>query len=241
MRAPARRIEQAAADFWVQAGGRREYGRPVDLERAIAYSLPLAVCRMPALSVVKIGEVLKRIGTVPWTHTADRPLRACLIADLGVGLVFLDGADPPDEQRYSLAHEVAHFLLHYLKPRLAAVETLGGRIVEILDRRRPPTTAERLSSALAAVPLEPFRHAMGRSPDGQPSHHRTYGMEAEADDLALELLVPLVELRSLRDTTAADFAANYGIPIWAADLLAAERKIAPATIGVISLFKNDQE
>lgn len=231
----SRRMEIAAQAFWAGAGGRKQYGRPVDLRRAVATGLPLAVCHMPSLSTAKVAAVLTRMRAVPWS-CPERALRGCLVADLGVGLVFVDGSDPPEEQLYSLAHEVAHFLLHYLEPRARALASLGAGIIEVLDRHRPPTTAERLSSALMAVPLQPFRHAIERTAHGQPRHLRTESIEIEADGLALELLAPLAELRKQAHMTGAELAAAYGLPVWAAERLPTLIR-TEMSAGVISLFK----
>src|SRR5262245_26511008 len=190
----APRIKDAAKAFWKAAGGRNRYGMPADLERAVAFALPLGICRMPALSTAKVAAVLERIGTIPWSTSPDRPLCGCLVADVGVGLIFLDGGDPPDEQRYSLAHEIAHFLLHYLQPRRLMLDELGAGMLAVLDGKRPPTDSERLSAALRNIVLEPFRHAMARTSDGQISHFRTRSIESEADELALEILAPVTEL-----------------------------------------------
>jgi IrrE N-terminal-like domain len=232
----ARRFEESAKAFWKAAGGRKKYGRPVDLERAVVFALPIGICRMPELSTAKVAAVLERIGTVPWSASPDRPLSGCLVADVGVGLVFLDGGDPPDERRYSLAHEIAHFLLHYLQPRQQVLEQLGHAMVAVLDRARPPTDGERLSSALRNVALEPFRHAIARDPDRSVSYLRTRSMEGEADDLALEILAPLVELRGRDGLTPHQLAIEFGLPPYAAARLAQE--IVPqGSGGVISIFK----
>jgi len=220
------RIGAAARRFWQLAGGRGLYGRPVDLERAVAVALPLGVVKLPKLSTSKVTEVLSRIGTVPWSAASDRALRACLVADVGVGLVFLDGADSDDEQRFSLAHEVAHFLLHYIEPRTRVVEALGSAMMQVLDRSRPPTTAERLSSAMAGLSLEPFRHAIARDSSGTAAHHRTEAIEGEADDLAIELVAPEAERADLAHLPPESLALAYGLPIWSKD-----------SVGVISIFK----
>jgi hypothetical protein len=232
--AAARRIEEAAESFWKRAGGRRKFGLPVDLDRAVALALPLGIVRMPALSTAKVAAVLQRIGTVPWSARRDRALRGCLVADMGVGLVFLDGSDPADEQRYSLAHEAAHFLLHYIEPRGRVLETLGPSANDVLDRKRLPTPAERLSSALAAVTLEPFRHAMERGPDGAVDRFRTGDIENEADDLAMEILVPLAELDLRHDLSVQGLSADYGIPPWAAGRLVSSK--GSESDGVINIF-----
>jgi hypothetical protein len=228
------RIDDAARRFWAAAGERSSFGTPVNLERAVAKALPLAVVKLPELSTAKVAEVLSRIGTVPWTMSADRRLRACLVADVGVGLVFLDGSDPEDEQRFSLAHEVAHFVLHYLEPRHRVLRTLGTDLSEVLDRRRPPTAAERFSSAMAALALEPFRHAMARNREGTMLHTRTETMEAEADDLAIELVMPASEIRASGEVISDDLVVRYGLPIWIRALLVS---VSKDSSGVIGLFK----
>lgn len=232
----ARRIKETAEVFWKAAGGREKYGQPVDLERAVASALPIGICRMPALSTAKVAAVLDRIGTVPWSASPDRPLSGCLVADVGVGLVFIDGGDSPEERRYSLSHEIAHFLLHYLQPRERVLTDLGPAMAAVLDRARPPTGAERLSSALRDTVLEPFRHAMARRPDGTVSYMRTVSMESQADALALEILAPLAELRRRHDLTPQKLAIDYGLPAHVAVRLAGD--IIPlGGGGVISIFK----
>ena len=228
-----RRIDEAAASFWELAGGRSGYGTPVDLERAVANALPLGVVKMPKLSTLRVAEVLARIGAAPWS-VADRALRACLVADVGVGLVFLDGSDPEEEQRFSLAHETAHFLLHYLEPRRRVVDTLGVGMVQVLDRARPPTMAERLSSAMAGLSIEPFRHAMARDPTGAAMHVRTESIEGEADDLALELVAPRAERVDSAHLSVDSLPAAFGLPTWTGKFLVASNKDSD---GVISLFR----
>ena len=61
----SRRIEETAKAFWKTAGGRRKFGSPIDLERAVAIALPLGICRMPALSTAKVAAVLERSGQFP--------------------------------------------------------------------------------------------------------------------------------------------------------------------------------
>ena len=65
----------------------------------------------------------------------------------------IDAADPEDEQRFTLAHELAHFLRDYWRPRQMAQQRLGAEAVAILDGKRPPTPQERLAALLREVPL----------------------------------------------------------------------------------------
>jgi IrrE N-terminal-like domain len=229
-----RRIDEAARSFWDLAGGRARYGSPVDLERAVAAGLPLGVVKMPKLSSAKVAEVLARIGASGWATAIDRPLRACLVADVGVGLIFLDGTDGDEEQRFSLAHETAHFLLHYLEPRRRVVDRMGPALTEVLDRAREPTMAERLSSAMSGLSLEPFRHAMVRDESGAARHLRTESIEGEADDLALELVAPAQARADLKELSGESLASAFGLPTWTGGFLLPSRT---ESAGVISLFR----
>lgn len=226
-------IEAAAAAFWARARGRPTARSPVDLERAVARALPLAVCKLPEVTAARVAERLRRMGAVSWEDHDDRPLRACLFADTGHGIVFLDGTDPEDEQRFSLAHEVAHFLLHYEAPRHAAEVALGHGIVAVLDRRRPPTLAERFSAALAAVPIEPYRHAIARH---GARTGRSREMEDEADSLALEILVHREDARRLGRDAEEVLVRDFGLPRGVARWAAARDAPPPTPLGVVHLF-----
>lgn len=104
--------------------------------------------------------------------------------------MFLDGADPDSERRFSLAHEVAHFLSDYLEPRQKVLEFIGEGVRDVLDGIRPPTMEERLSSLFRGVHLGMFVHMMDRSSDGKISYVSVLEKEDRADALALELLAP---------------------------------------------------
>src|SRR5437588_8878238 len=181
-------VRSAASNFWSLAGGRSPYGEPVDLERAVVRTLPIAVHRAVSLSTHAVANVLERFGIQAFEVGPARELRGCLVADVGVGLIFVDANDPLDEQRLTIAHETAHFLLHYLAPRQRAVATFGRRIVAVLDRTRSPSPAELFSSALRSVPIKPFPHAMAR--DGNLPVGQAAVMDIEADELALDMVGP---------------------------------------------------
>jgi hypothetical protein len=227
-------IRSRADLFWSEAGGRAAYGSPVKLERAVVRTLPIAIHRIRDLTTVDIASVLSRVGAPVSIEGAERSLRGCLIADVGVGFMFVDSNDSEDEQRLTVAHETAHFLLHYVAPRAAALTGLGGHLIAVLDRTRAPTHAELFSSVLRDLPLSPFRHAIERSGVQLPGRVAT--MEAEADDLAIELLAPWRLIRALPNADANTIADRFGIPLSVATRLAS-MAIAPATqAGVTSLF-----
>lgn len=180
-------IERAAEEFWTLAHQAPSY--PVELEEAIGWALPLEIRRAPGLWIRDVHHWAERAG-IPYRFAGrDRRLRGCLIAYRDNGVVFLDGADPADEQRFTLAHELAHFLLDYRMPRHRALDALSESIRAVLDGQRPPTMGERMQAVLADAPLGVLSHVMERPDAGLPAA-MVLAIEDRADRLALELLAP---------------------------------------------------
>jgi hypothetical protein len=207
-------VPRLAEEFWADAGGPAPF--PRDLERAVVIVLPLAVARLPRLWVADAADWLARRAIPCPLQAAERPMHGCLVAHGGRGIVLLDGADPDDERRFTLAHEAAHFLLDYLRPRERAVARLGAGIADVVDGHRPPTTAERVDAVLAETPIGAYTHLMERRPDGTLGCGRIAGAEGRADRLALEILAPAAEVRRRLPRTgsyAGTLAALTGLLI----------------------------
>ncbi len=203
-----REVSAHAERFWKLAGRKEPF--PRSLESSISWALPLAIVRLPRLSIASLSAWLL-INKIPFVHTqAYRKLRACLIAKAGNGIVFLDGADPQKERCFSLAHELAHFLCDYLEPREKVLECMGEGVREVLDGIRLPTMEERLSSLFRGVHLGVFVHMMDRSPEGKINRISILGGEDRADTLALELLAP--------ETAVLDRIKRAEIRLTASDL-----------------------
>jgi hypothetical protein len=181
-------VAELAAAFWAAAGGPEPI--PRGLRRPLARALPLSVVLLPRLRLGALLAWLRENGVACRCDEPDRPLRACLAARSGHGLIFLDGTDPEDEQRFSLAHELAHFLRHYWEPRCRARRHLGEQIADVLDGRREPTAQERLHALLKGVPLGLHLHLMRRGPRRGAMSADVARAEEEADQLAYELLAP---------------------------------------------------
>ena len=186
-------IQGIAEEFWAEVGEPEAF--PRSLESAVLWALPLGIFKLPRLWVSDAQSWLARRGIRFHLKTGDRPLHGCLLAYRGRGCVLLNGADSLAESRFSLSHEVAHFLLDYHRPRQRAVKRLGPSILEVFDGIRPPTVQERVHAILSGVPIGFHTHLMGRSENGVIGCDLAGEAEDAADRLALELLAPQGEVR----------------------------------------------
>lgn len=186
--APPLWLQAAVDDFWQAAGEMEPF--PRSLETPVLWALPVFIVKVPRLSVADLRATLAEYGIDFRVDSVNRGLHGCLVAFGGKGVVMLDGSDPPDELRFSLAHEVAHFLIDYHRPRQRALRRLGSTIVDVLDGLRPPRKEERIDAVLSDVRIGVHTHLMDRSASGAIGCGRIAGSEFRADRLALELLAP---------------------------------------------------
>lgn len=180
---------ELADGFWKAAGGPEPFPRALR-GPIIRSEFDLTVKELPGLNGRSAERYLAGLDVTWACGSPARPLRACLVASAGAGFIFLDAADPPREQAFSLAHEVAHFLRHYLEPRRRACRRLGEQVLAVLDGARPPTEGERVHALLRGVPIGCHVHLMGRGPRREALTGEVAVAEEEADRLAYELLAP---------------------------------------------------
>jgi hypothetical protein len=195
-------VAELVRAFWAEAGSVECF--PRELRRPIARVLPVSIVLLPRLRLDSVRAWLRANGVVCPCDESDRPLRGCLAACRGHGLIFLDGIDADDEQRFSLAHELAHFLRHYWQPRQLARRRLGEQIVEAFDGERPPTVQERLHALLKNAPLGFRVHLMRRGPRREVLNVAVARAEEEADRVAYELLAPAAEVLAQAGSVQGD-------------------------------------
>lgn len=211
-------VVEAAERFWREAGAVDE-SYPRDLESAVLNSLSLPVLKLPGLSLSKIrDELFRRKIRVPLSE-ADRPVRGCLIAWRGKGFAFVEALDPPEEKRFTLAHELAHFLRDHRHDRERAERLLGSRGVAILDGKLPPSEDDELQAILRGVWLRPNVRLLERG-DGQL--FEIDRIENDADRLALEILAPFRAVREIlrhfsKSEVVPELTRRFGLPRWAAE------------------------
>jgi hypothetical protein len=228
------RVERIAAAFWNRAGGRPASDTPVDIVAAAAAALPASVVPIRGLNTAAVQAFLARIGASVWFDSSPRALCGCIVADVGYALIFADADDSDEERRFTVAHEIAHFLVHYLVPREEAIRVLGPGIAAVLDRIRPATYGERFSSALRNVPIAPFGHAMDRAEYRRAT--RIARMEDEADDLGIELIAPWRELQAMDILSPEAVRTRFGVPPQVATRLAGMVSPPRTTMGVLGIF-----
>lgn len=215
MKAPLWALE-LANEFWKAAGFQEPF--PRQLRRPITYALQGSIQYLHGMRLEGVKDYLQQRGIPCPCDRADRPLRACLVAHVGWAIIFIDGTDPEDEQRFSLAHELAHYLRDYWQPRRLACQRLGNQVLDVFDGLRSPTTSERLHALLARFPLGAHVHLMERRKDGGFGNLEIVAAEQDADRLAFELLAPAQDIAKLkargldRDSLPALLRQTYGLP-----------------------------
>lgn len=229
--------ERLAEQFWAAAGAPPPF--PRDL-RAAVLALPLNAVELDGVSVAAVQRWFERAGVSIPLAEPDRPLRACLVAWRGVGFAFIDRRDEPAERRFSLAHELAHFLRDYLSPRAAVSAKLGASALEVLDGARPPTPDERLHAVLRGVTVGPFAHLLRRDDSGRPRTPAERDAEVAADRLAFQLLAPfeVMDESASRAELIERLTCEFGLPPAQAGAYAALlRPAAPVDRGVGRLLR----
>lgn len=199
--------QDAIEEFWRNAGRHQEF--PVQFERAIAFALPIAVVKVPHLRLIDIESWLQRRQTRFSFDTRTRAVRGCLVAYAGKGVIFIDACDPLNEQRLTLAHEVAHFMLDYSRPRSNAIAKLGSAVTAALDGLRPPTLDERVNAILTGVPLNLYWHLIERNSSGEAGNDIVWQIETRADKMAMVLLAPPAQVLARADLNAPAYEDRF--------------------------------
>jgi hypothetical protein len=217
--------QQIINSFWEKAGGLEPF--PRSLERAIAFAVPVAVIKMPHLALSGIETWLKRRQIEYSFNCNSRFVRGCLVCYGGKGFIFCDGTDPVDEIRFTIAHEIAHFLIDYWYPRQKVSKKFGVGILEVFDGTRKPTVTERLYSVFESTRIGVVTNLMDR----QDASEVTWAMEDQADKIGFELLSPAIDVLKTMDFSKTLYSQRfeilsqrlvgfYGLPVHAAKIYA---------------------
>lgn len=180
--------QQAVDLFWSRCGVTEAFPRALD--RAVQLALPIIIIKLPGLQLDKIETWFFQRNTRFQFGCASRMVRGCLVAYGGNGFIFIDGTDPPDEQRFTLAHEASHFLIEYWIPRQKAILKFGSGIIPVLDGLRKPSVEQRVHAFLGGVALGIYSKLMMRGDSFESSQSEIWDAESRADRVAIALLAP---------------------------------------------------
>jgi hypothetical protein len=200
-------LSRLADEFWQLAGTPGPF--PRDLSAVASLALPVVTRHVPNLTLADVRQWLHARGIPHPLPAHDRRLRGCLLAYSGQAFILVDGSDPERERRFTVAHELAHFLVDYREPRLRAIAIMGIEIAEVLDGIRPPTHTERVHSILGGVPVGLHVDIFERTPWGAYTTPATLQAEERADRLALELLAPAENAWATFQSIAEEHDAGY--------------------------------
>lgn len=181
-------VEYWAGWFWERAGGRT--GFPADIGYAAMSALEVYIEEVDGLTA---RAAAMRAG---WDgEVVDRALRGCIVVNpAGVGIL-VEAGDDEAQKRFTVAHEAAHYILEVRRHRERAADGMGGDFDGVLYGLREATETERIDAWLHDVRSEAISDFMGRAPGGGYGCARTMDAECAADDLALEILAPLSDMR----------------------------------------------
>lgn len=191
-----------AAEAWLLRGADAMWGRldappnfPRDPTRLARYGFRVRLMGVPALRLSVVAERLRSRDFPCPPAEPDRELRGCLVHFNETTFLFFDSRDDAAEQRYTIAHELAHLWLEILEQRERVRRRLGEPTLEVLDGVRPPTGPERFQAILAGVTLQLQHHLLERDQELGVQDGGVLLAEERADRLALELLAPADEAR----------------------------------------------
>jgi hypothetical protein len=192
---------------------------PRDLAEDIPLALPITVVPLPHLTPQKGREWLASHECKYGKLVGKKGLKnGFTVASSGVAVLFLNSTDPADEQRFTLAHEVAHFVLDHIQPRLRAEKAWGGSILSMLDGDQAPSISEQLFTVFERIPYSVQSSFMDRNDQGEPDTGLVMESELRADRLAFELLAPRQELLPLlqhggRKELESSLISRFGLPV----------------------------
>ena len=227
--------------FWKRAGGRSGY--PANIAYAATCALEVYVDEIadltPASAVAHVG----RGGLWKIDGVDERSLHGCVIVGPSGGAVLVEKSDDEAEKRFTIAHEVSHYILEVKRHHERAADRLGPEFADALYGLREATPTERIDAWLNNARSEAFAHFMDRAPRGGYGCSRMLEVECRADDLALEILAPRSELVAAISSTGfveslkvarSISERRFGLPESVAELYASrvvwQSKGGPSTV-----------
>ncbi len=185
-------IERIAREFWSTINP--EYRDNFDILGAVEASLTINLIKIQDLGLRKIEDWSKARNISVKIDANDRNVHGILFITDGTVLMFVEEEGDEIQQRFTIAHEVSHFLLDYKIPRERALLEFGTEIEEVLNGNLEATHSQLVTSMIKGINLEPYSFLIEKTGNGSFLSWSNFNAENEADYLALELLAPRAKI-----------------------------------------------
>ena len=195
-------------------------GRPIVPLGSLTKGLSLAFIEMKGLTTRAAERILLQRGALvqPTFLAEDIPLAGFLYANAYCGAVFVAREDPIVRRRFSIAHEVGHYVLHF-RPRLQDTDDETLALQGLTDTYSPPTDPDDEDLFQDRDEVENGDVV----PLGPAVAHEL--MEREANRFAAELLMPAPIVAALHERYARSFRTKDLIARIAMDMLVSQSAI----------------
>lgn len=191
MKIASTEIQQLGLTFWKES--LLPINFPINitlLEQAILLTQPISIVKLDRLSLLKITKYLRERGVSINYTLDDKELFGFVLSYNGHAYIFLNGTESSQEQCFTLAHELSHYLIDYKLPREVIIKKYGESIIEALNNKRDFTTKERLLAIINGYTLKQFTYLLDAPAVSAFDRLNVWKAENKADELAMELLAP---------------------------------------------------
>lgn len=208
--------------FWKRAGGRPL--PPVDIGYAATCALAIGIRPITGLTTSTAVGHLESIGIECAGDVNEHELHGCIAVGPRGAMILVEMRDDEAQRRFTIAHEVSHYILEVHRHHKRAAQRMGRDYVDILYGSREAAPTERIDAWLNNVRSSAITHFMDRDPSGRYGCGETLEAECVADRLALETLAPRAEMvrvasdcgkmpfRDLVDATRRIAEQRFGLP-----------------------------
>jgi len=214
-------IQNSVAEFYAEA----EIPLPTATRCVSPLTELIGGCSLTCTEISELSSrkalnfLLKRGGLTRLPQVLnDEPLAGFIYASRNFGSIFVEREDIIVRRRFSIAHEIGHYLLHF-RPLLNSASNEGDWfLTESLDKTEGADTEDELSPK--------GQVSAGESDDLIRCLPPLETMEREANCFAVELLMPEAVVRELAERQINNFLRDDDL-VWR---LATELLVSRATM-----------
>ncbi|MBM4168428.1 MAG: ImmA/IrrE family metallo-endopeptidase [Ignavibacteria bacterium] len=168
------------------------------LSKMIGETFSIAMQPIANLTTEKVAKVLQRLN-LPFEQSAlDRysDVAGFLYASRGGGIIFIEETDTEERQKFSLAHELGHFINDYYRPVYLKYE--NTRTIPLFSQEESDKVVSARCTKSDIFGAEGYlRQRLSRDEGNLLTWHKEKFREIKANGFAAELLMPMEECRRI--------------------------------------------